>query len=41
MRDSKVKVDWLGVFVWIILLPTGALLAFSLLYKLVVSLFNG
>ena len=41
MRDSKVKVDWLGFFVWLILLPAGTLLAFFLLYKLVASLFNG
>ena len=41
MKDSKVKVDWFGVFVWLFLFPTGTLLAFLLLYKLVVSIFNG
>jgi len=41
MKDSKVKVDWLGVFVWLILLPIGTLLSFLILYKLVVVLFNG
>jgi len=41
MKDSKVKIDWLGVFVWIILLPTGTLLGFLLLYKLAMSIFNG
>ncbi len=41
MRDSKVKIDWFGVFVWLILLPTGSLLGFLLLYKLVMWIFNG
>tara|TARA_B100001778_G_scaffold191437_1_gene157806 strand:- start:1200 stop:1325 length:126 start_codon:yes stop_codon:yes gene_type:complete len=41
MKDSKVKVDWLGVFVWLVLMPTGTLLGFLILYKLIVSIFNG
>ena len=41
MKDSKVKTDWLGVFVFFILLPTGAVLSWFLLYKLVVSFFYG
>lgn len=24
VRDSKVKIDWLGVLIWLILLPLGA-----------------
>ena len=41
MRDSKVKTDWLGVFVWLILLPTGTALGWFILYRLVMGIFNG
>ena len=41
MRDSKVKVDWLGGFVWLILLPIGTALGWYLLYKLMMWGFGG
>jgi len=39
MKDSKVKVDWLGVLVWLIFMPLGTVLGFLIMYKLITSLF--
>ena len=41
MRDSKIKIQWLGVFVWLFFIPTMALLSFYAIYRLIGILANG
>tara|TARA_Y100000593_G_C4246394_1_gene304918 strand:- start:882 stop:1007 length:126 start_codon:yes stop_codon:yes gene_type:complete len=41
MRDSKVKVNWVGVLVWLILIPLGGVFFFTLLWKFIGWVIHG